>query len=190
LLELGLAQHGAAPLGMHKPVLIVHSMGAIGLEVTNQAPELLSALVMLDAPLLPPQPVRQMFGDLLDGLRTPQYRDVIDGMCERLIFLPSDDKTRRARLHSALLETPQQVLAATWQNCMAYDIAPAAARCKLPLLDIGSVTPFDELGMRQLCPQLQVGRSVGAGHFPQLEVPEQVNAMIDKFLEIAVQPER
>jgi pimeloyl-ACP methyl ester carboxylesterase len=104
--------------------------------------------------------------------------------------LPSDDKTRRARLHSALLETPQQVLAATWQNFIADDIAPAAARCKLPLLYIGSVMPFDELGMRQLCPQLQVGRSVGAGHFPQLEVPEQVNAMIDKFLEIALHPER
>jgi pimeloyl-ACP methyl ester carboxylesterase len=180
----------AHELGMHKPVLVVHSMGAIGFEVTNQAPELLSALVLIDAPLLPPEPVRQMFSDLLNGLRTPHYREVIDGMCERLIFLPSDDKTRRANLHSALLQTPQQVLAATWQHFIAYDIAPAASRCKLPLLYIGSVMPFDEVGMRQLCPQLQVGRCVGTGHFPQLEVPEQVNAMIDKFLSISLHADR
>jgi pimeloyl-ACP methyl ester carboxylesterase len=38
--------------------------------------------------------------------------------------------------------------------------------------------------MRQLCPQLLTAQIVGAGHFVQLEVPEQVNAMLDRFLRI------
>ena len=36
--------------------------------------------------------------------------------------------------------------------------------------------------MRELCPTLLTGQTVGSGHFHQLEVPEQVNAMIDRFL--------
>ena len=32
------------------------------------------------------------------------------------------------------------------------------------------------------------GRTVGSGHFCQIEVPEQINAMIDRFLAIALAP--
>ena len=35
-------------------------------------------------------------------------------------------------------------------------------------------------------PDLHVGMTVGAGHFHQLEVPEQVTAMIERFLEVAI----
>jgi hypothetical protein len=34
------------------------------------------------------------------------------------------------------------------------------------------------------CPALVHGQVVGSGHFVQLEVPEQVNAMIRRFLRI------
>jgi hypothetical protein len=37
----------------------------------------------------------------------------------------------------------------------------------------------------RLCPQLLDGKTVGAGHWAMLEVPEQVDAMIGRFLEIA-----
>ena len=38
---------------------------------------------------------------------------------------------------------------------------------------------------KDLCPQLIVGQTVGAGHFAPQVVPEQVNAMIDRFLAIS-----
>lgn len=38
--------------------------------------------------------------------------------------------------------------------------------------------------LKALVPQLQFGQTVGSGHFCQLEVPEQVNAMIDRFMKI------
>jgi hypothetical protein len=40
--------------------------------------------------------------------------------------------------------------------------------------------------LRELCPQLIAGQTVGAGHFHQLETPEQVNAMIDRFLTVTL----
>jgi pimeloyl-ACP methyl ester carboxylesterase len=172
----------AHELGLHKPILVVHSMGVIGLEAVKQAPDFASALVILDAPALPPPPVRQAFVDMLGGLKSPAYKEVIDGMCDRLIFLPTDDKQRRAKLHAALVETPQSILVSTWEQFLAYDPVPAARTCKLPMLYIGAVMPCDETKMRELCPQIQFGRTVGAGHFHQLEVPEQVNAMIERFV--------
>jgi hypothetical protein len=33
---------------------------------------------------------------------------------------------------------------------------------------------------------MQFGMTVGAGHFHQLEVPEQVTAMIERFLKVAI----
>ena len=36
----------------------------------------------------------------------------------------------------------------------------------------------------EVCPQLIVGKVVGSGHFPTLEVPEQVNAMIQRFIAV------
>lgn len=176
----------ARELGLHRPVLVVHSMGNIGLEVAARHPTLLSALILLDAPLFAPPPVRAAFAEVLAGLRSPAYREVIAGVCDRMIFLPTDDRQRRERLHARMLETPQSVLAATWEAFLAHDPAPAAARAKLPLLAVQAVMPLDEGRLRELCPQAMVGRTVGAGHFHQLEVAAQVNAMIARFLAVAV----
>lgn len=176
----------ARELGLHRPVLVVHSMGAIGLEAASRFPELFSALVVLDAPALPPQPVREAFAQLAAALRTPAYGGAIDATCDRMIFLPTDDKARRQKLHAGLMGTPQHVLASTWEQFIAYDPRAAASQCKLPLLYVGSVMPCDEAAMRALCPHILIGRTVGAGHFHQLEVPEQVNAMIARFLKIAL----
>ena len=34
--------------------------------------------------------------------------------------------------------------------------------------------------------EILYGKTVGSGHFCQLEVPEQVNAMIDRFLAVTL----
>jgi hypothetical protein len=37
-----------------------------------------------------------------------------------------------------------------------------------------------------LCPQLVTAKAVGSGHFLSLEVPEQINPMIDRFIALYV----
>jgi pimeloyl-ACP methyl ester carboxylesterase len=43
----------------------------------------------------------------------------------------------------------------------------------------------EDLRLMDIKPDLAVGITVGAGHFIQIEVPDQVNAMIDRFLAVA-----
>jgi pimeloyl-ACP methyl ester carboxylesterase len=54
----------------------------------------------------------------------------------------------------------------------------------MPVLVLRSyASPRDEpTRLRQLKADVELGVTVGAGHFHQLEVPEQVNAMIERFL--------
>jgi pimeloyl-ACP methyl ester carboxylesterase len=176
-------------LGLYKPVVVVHSMGAIGLELAARFPELPGALVILDAPFLPPPEVQANFQQMLEGLRSPAYREVLRKMADTVIFLPSDNSERKARLVEALCATPQQILVSTWENFLAHDTATAAASCQVPILYIGSVFPANLARFRELCPQLVAGQTGGAGHFHQLEVPEQINAMIESFLVTTLTPQ-
>src|SRR6185503_15183822 len=89
-------------LGLYKPVVVVHSMGAIGLELAAHFPELPGALVILDAPFLPPPEVQANFQQMLEGLRSPAYREVLRQVADAILFLPTDDPERKARLVEAL----------------------------------------------------------------------------------------
>jgi pimeloyl-ACP methyl ester carboxylesterase len=149
-------------------------------------PDLPAAIVLLDAPFSPPPEVWAGFRHLLDGLRSPAYREVLCQTSDQLIFLPTDDQQRKARLVEAMGSLPQQVIVSTWENFLAHDTEAAAAACQAPVLHIGSVFPANLARLRELCPQLVTGQTVGAGHFHQLETAEQVNAMIDRFLTVTL----
>src|SRR6202007_209224 len=57
--------------------------------------------------------------------------------------------------------------------------------CKVPFLYLAAAAPLTDFAkLRELCSHVVIGQTVGAGHFHQLEVPEQVNAMIDRFLDV------
>jgi pimeloyl-ACP methyl ester carboxylesterase len=176
-------------LGLYRPVVVVHSMGAIGLELAARFPDLLAGLVILDMPFLPPSPVLDNFRQMLEGLASPAYREVLRQVTDAVIFLPTDDPERKARLVTAMSNTPQHILVSTWENFLAHDTEAAAAACQVPLLSIGGVFPADLTRFKELCPQLVIGQTVGVGHFQQLEAPDQVNAMIERFLRVAVKPQ-
>ncbi len=65
-----------------------------------------------------------------------------------------------------------------------FDDVAAVLACRAPFLYIDAGTPnVDVNRLRRMAPHLALGRTVGSGHFNQLEVPDQVNAMIARFLE-------
>ena len=57
----------------------------------------------------------------------------------------------------------------------------------MPALFINAALPRPELTrFRELCAHLLTAQTAGAGHFNMLEVPDQVNAMIERFLTISL----
>ncbi len=176
-------------IGLAKPVVIGHSMGGvIAVELAHRHPDLPAAVVALDAPLAPPPARRERSLRLLEALRGPNYRAAQRDFVAQVLFLPTDDPQRKARIVDAMSSAPQHVMASAYAALHeGWDSTVALRACTVPLLSIAAAMPLtDPARLRELCPHAATGQTVGAGHFHQLEVPEQVNAMIDRFLRIAL----
>jgi pimeloyl-ACP methyl ester carboxylesterase len=75
------------------------------------------------------------------------------------------------------------IAAAVMQAMADFDGAAALGQVTVPVLSIGSASPTNAAeDIKALCPSITIGQTVGAGHFNHLEVPEQVNPMIERFL--------
>jgi len=173
-------------LRVERPVVVGHSMGGVvGLTLAAQYPDLVGAVVMVDMPtaaLAGPPVAPDPRVPLLEGLRGPEYPQIARRFVERM-FLPTDDRERQAWIVEGMTSAPQHVFASVIEHVWSADLTAAATGCKVPSLYIqaaGGRPELERLG--ELCPQLVVGRTVGAGHFNMLEVPDQVNGMIERFL--------
>jgi pimeloyl-ACP methyl ester carboxylesterase len=173
-------------LGLYRPVAIVHSQGGIALELAGRYPDLLSGVILLDAPCLTPPDKASIFDGLLAGLRGADYRAALRGFAEGAVFLPTDDPARKTEIIESMCALPQHVLVSTWENYLSFDDVQAAARCPVPVLAIGGIFATDPTRLRATCSQVSFGQTVGAGHFIQLEVPDQVNAMVERFLAVGL----
>ncbi len=171
-------------LALVKPVVVGHSMGGnIALELAARYPRLPSLLVMIDSVVVPPR-------DLLDTLPSKfaqvasernyldVYRQILSTLC-----LPTD---RQASTLIGSLQVQQHVLASVLPNhTTKYDASSAAAACSLPIAYIFSIMPFLDLPRFQsLTPHLVLASTLGSGHFSPVEVPDQINAMITRFIAI------
>ena len=79
--------------------------------------------------------------------------------------------------------SPYVMISALDHHILSWDGEGPVAACQLPALLIAAATPLADLEhMSQLCPHLVVGLNVGAGNFNNRVVPEEVNAMIERFL--------
>ena len=175
-------------LKLEKPVVLGHSMGGvIALAVAACAPRLPSAIVTIESPILPPPAVASNVRPFVDALRGPDYRQAQRDFVSNMLFLPTDDPARKEKILDQMSSAPQHVMASAFENIFTFDHESAAAACKVPWLALyaGHVTT-DLARLRALCPQVITGQTVGAGHFHQLEVPEQINAMIARFLATAL----
>jgi pimeloyl-ACP methyl ester carboxylesterase len=173
-------------LALVKPMVVGHSMGGnVALELAARRPELLSSIVLIDSVVFPSQSFRDALQHVLQALRGSDYAAV----CRQAMLstcLPTDDETQKRMLIASLPKAPQHVLTSALKNhLLNYDSTPAAAGCHIPTAYIGAAVPTaDVTRFRRHTPQLVTAQTLGSGHFSPLFVPDQINMMIQTFLDV------
>jgi pimeloyl-ACP methyl ester carboxylesterase len=167
------------------PALVIgHSMGGtVALELAATYPQSVSAICLIDSVVFPSELLVAYLRGLFPGLASGAYRQALIETASSL-FIDTDDPIRKAHLPQRMSRTPQHVAVAAFvAHLFDYDFAAAAAACKVPVAYIGAARPLADLDrLRSYCPQLMTGQTVGSGHFSPLEVPAQINAMLDRFI--------
>jgi len=176
-------------LELVKPIVIGHSMGGIvSFELAGRHPGVPSAIVLVDSSVAMPPASRESFANMLALLGGSDYQTAMRDFVTKSLFIASDDAVRRAQIVAEMSSTAQHVMLSAMEAVRGYEPTEAAAGLTVPCLYIAAnMVPLrsDPARLRELVPGLHYGMTVGAGHFCQLEVPDQVNAMIDRFLVVS-----
>ena len=172
-------------LNLAPAVVVGHSLGGIiATQLAASRPDLVAAAVLVDvAPMVIAAELQPVFDGLLDALKSPDGEAARAGLVDSM-FLPTDDAARRAEITQVMASTPHDVAVPSIAGVMTIGGGPLS-RVTCPIVSIGSAGPTHEPAqLKAVNPNIVIGQTVGSGHFNQLEVPDQVNAMIDQFLVI------
>lgn len=175
-------------LGLTRPVVVGHSLGGmIAIELAARHPSLAGAVVAVDPGPIDPLPqIRQVFEDLIAQLEGPDS-DAARRAYVESTFSDSDDVDRRRHIVETMCSVPRHIAAAGLRGVLAWNGVGAFLTATAPMLVLrsrpgGSNDPARLLSLRT---DIRIGITVGSGHFHQLEVPEQVTPMIERFVRIS-----
>jgi len=176
--------HVIDQLGLGKVVAVGHSMGGITvLQLGADHPDKVAGIVMVDpAPFVFPPELRAGIEGLVSAIEAGNQEPRRQFIAERL-FLPTSDKGLVNDVLGVMMAAPAPIAANAMKGILAFDGKAVAARCKVPALHLAATPPLNPPHlMSEWLPDVVNGWTVGAGHFNMMEVPDQVNAMIDGFL--------
>ena len=172
-------------LGLAGAVAVGHSMGAaVVVELAARHPELVSALVLVDAaPLGTPEQQAALFGPIVESLGGPDAASLRRSFVEAALFLPTDDAGVKSRVVEEMLRPPDHVARACMQAMVSWDGAAALRAVRAPVLAIHADQPINQPErLVELSPDLRNERTAGVGHFNQLLAPDEVNRLIADFI--------
>jgi pimeloyl-ACP methyl ester carboxylesterase len=175
----------ATSLGVGDAVVVGHAGGGpTALELAGHYPSLVKALVLVDAGLY--QGVSKE-----EAARSPSLM-ALSGLDYRAEFIrryrgfihPLSGEELAARVADDAVRTPQQVILAELEAILTANTRAMAKLVTQPVLwAVGSGSQQTAAGVREYLPQAQFAQVVGGGHFFHLEVPDQFNAMLRRFIQ-------
>lgn len=173
-------------LGLEKANVVGHSMGGVvAVELGSRFPELVGAVATLDSPSIIPGWHEQHTGPYGEAMHGPNYRQVLREFLD-VASSATDNAKRRAESVASIERMTQQAILGTWDSIGKWDPEEALEGFHVPFLYLDHGQPdLDYDLLRSFTPQVVTGKTVGAGHRALLEVPDQVNAMLDRFFSLA-----
>ena len=172
--------------GLESAVLCGHSMaGVVGLKVALARPELVRGVAMVEGTVLFPDQVRQAgLTGLVPALAGEHWFEALSGYLSSRILDPQDPEELKRRVREDARRIRPEFARTFFASLFSSDYASELESVRCPLLYIHAKTPTDLQRLREVRPDAIVGQVVGSGHYPMLTVADQVNAMLDRFLEI------
>lgn len=159
--------------------------GPTTLELARSHPRLVKALVLVDSNVGPKPKLDDPDDPAGAGLRS--FIQPLEGRngAEAFRKIYGDFFSRHAgpagrRALAEALETPLDVAIAELRS-LAIDSRAIARRLEQPVLWL-TVAGADQAALGKVFRDVQFGQVVGSGHFPHVEVPDQTNAMIERFV--------
>ena len=171
---------------VERAVYCGHSMGAaVALKAAAMDPSMTAGIAMLDGTVLLPEPIRrQALETLVPALRGPHWLEALRAYFGERMFGLFDPPDLKAKVLDELADADPQIVAAVFHDIFSTDFAADLRDAPCPLLYVHARFPADLGRLRELRPDAQVASVVGSGHFIALVVPEQVAAMLERFVTI------
>lgn len=170
-----------------KATLVGHSMGGpVIYRVYEQAPEKISALLVVDAFLRRPEMPPAQAEEFIAPIRTPHYRDFTRQFFGAMFSAPGTEALRD-RVLSEMITTPQDVMLGAMEG-MFGPAEPdwALKKTNIPVLAINSKGHMwdadGENYIQSLSPQTDYHAMEGVGHWLMLERPAEFNAILTDML--------
>ncbi|MEU4570455.1 alpha/beta fold hydrolase [Micromonospora sp. NPDC023956] len=179
----------AVALDLRDVVVVGHSLGGVwSLATVAGDRDRFTGLVLLDSAVAGPPGAADAVEQTARSLRDDTSGAVRESIV-RSYFLPRSDPRLVEWVVTAMAtpstEVAHEPIAGLATFLRAEGDVAALARWDRPLLFVGSNAPFaDYARLAELAPRADIGQTVGSGHFVQLEVPAQVNAMISRHLQL------
>lgn len=178
--------------GLRSPVVIGHSLGGLVALATLDRADATGSTVPVGAVLLDPAPLahhrgKAFWADQVEPVSRDHSGELRRGFARSLV-LPTDTADY-TQVVEVMASVHPRVAAGGAQAMAQFDGAAVLGRLSAPVLVIHAATA--ERDLDRLVPDrtlMTLGRTVGAGHFHQFEVPDQLEAMIARWLAVTALP--
>ncbi len=145
----------------------------------------IASLILIDPPIMMEKSFISEIKDFIHALESKDYTQFISTLTDSLFIHTSDENKTIAK--NAFSHVDNRALQEIFRGLIEWD-AQSVGKLKnigfptLCILTDEHHCTYSQL--RKVAPQFEIGKVIGSKCWATLEVPEQVNAMIERFLKI------